>query len=845
MSIEVPAFDHTPQSAKPTDLPLPRPGRKARRAKADRGLPPDEDLANLARAYLDRQRKHWPGMEQAGLLPEPTEDVVLPMVEDFKDRHRTGRVDGDQVRRYARFCRNFGGNYNRFSCDNSNPLSALDQMVNALDKARADDRFIPWVYVFCDYSVTGLDPSRQGYTSYKAVLASEEHRIETTYIDDFTRASRDELEWWKLAHLSKRLRKRMIGASDGFDVNSPDWDVKITLYGLVSRLFIKGLREKVRRGMKGAARRGTCLGKLGLGFTRQICRDAHGEVVRRPDGRPRHQPCIDPATQPYRRMMFELYVHRKWSPYKIAKHFNQLRVDGSNGWTGSSIKKLLAGLDAIGIFVWNRRRREYDHDQEKFVTIENPRSEWEIYKDPSLAIVPKELWRAAWQKLRKTWKAHPLTGKTPSRNQKSATTLFSGTLFCEYCGTELRLNRSTDKYKVMSCLSGSTGVHDCPLTSSKSTRIIEDCLLGYLRDHLLTDEVIEDLVRRANEFLEQEARKPQMDTTSMKAKVRDYTARIQKLVAKVEKEPDEALCDGYHTRIKELQKEVNDLKAAIREAEFRSQPPPAPLDLERAKTYLADLRGLLNQEIPMAAEAIRTLTGPIMIRQEEVPGRPGARWIATFNPDLTRLLRQVAKDRGYPEQPTMTVIPARSERVEVVIDKVPKYEQLAPLFKQLRDNGASVESISHAHGLSWEYATQVLKFAETGERPKWGPVKRSGTGGANAQKYKDIAPKVVEMRAKQMSFKQIAAELHVGYATARRAYDYGYPDAAREAAEKGESPHRGRYFQLGPEVFAEICRLIRAGTKPAAIVDQVGCGTSTVYRVRRAIQAEASEDQAV
>ena len=49
--------------------------------------------------------------------------------------------------------------------------------------------------------------------------------IETTYIDDFTRARRDEAEWWKLADLSKRLKKRMIGASDGFDVNSPEWDI--------------------------------------------------------------------------------------------------------------------------------------------------------------------------------------------------------------------------------------------------------------------------------------------------------------------------------------------------------------------------------------------------------------------------------------------------------------------------------------------------------------------------------------------------------------------------------------------------------------------------------------------
>jgi hypothetical protein len=52
--------------------------------------------------------------------------------------------------------------YMRYSCDNSSPVSIIDQMVNCLDKARQEDRFIPWAYVFCDYSVSGLDASRRG-----------------------------------------------------------------------------------------------------------------------------------------------------------------------------------------------------------------------------------------------------------------------------------------------------------------------------------------------------------------------------------------------------------------------------------------------------------------------------------------------------------------------------------------------------------------------------------------------------------------------------------------------------------------------------------------------------------
>ncbi len=833
------------------DIPLPRPKRRRRRAKADSGLPSDEELGNLARAYLERQGKHWPDVVRAGLLPEATDDVIREMVEDFKGRHRSGEADVEDVRVFAKFCSKLGGNYNRFSCDNSSPLSIIDQMINVLGKAREDDRFIPWAYVFCDYSVTGLNPARRGYSSYKAILADEGHLIESTYIDDFTRASRDELEWWKLARMSKRLNKRMIGASDGFDVNSPNWDVTMTVYGLVSRLFVKGLREKVRRGMKGAASRGTCLGKLSLGFTRQVCHDANGETVRRPDGRPRHKPCIDPKTQPFRLEMFELYVHKSWSPYKIAKHFNKLRVDGSNGWTGSSIKNLLAGVDAIGVFVWNRKRREYDHEREKYVTIKNPRSEWEIYKDPSLALVPRELWRAAWLKLLRTRKAHPLTGKKPSRNQNSATTLFSGTLFCEYCGKELRLNRSAGNYKVMSCLSGSTGVHDCLLTTSKSMQIIEDCLLGYISEFLLSEEVIEGLVQKANVFLEQEGRKPRVDTVPMKTKVRDYQARIRKLVKLVEKELDEGLCDGYDVRIKELQREVNELKSMVREAEVHNEDPPAPLDAQRAKVYLADLRKLLNQEIPMAAEAIRTLTGPIKIRQEVIPGKRGARWIGTFSPDLLALLRKVARDSGYPDTKSLMAMPTDPQSVEVTIEKIPRYERLASKFKEMRDNGASIQTIARAHQMSWEYVRQIVDFAETGKRPDWGKGKqrksgkRQGSGRGTPAKYEEIGPDVVRMRDdEKISFIKIAAKLGVSRSTVTRAYDNLRPETVRKAAEKGTLPQRGRYSHLGEEVFQKIRELLNAGTKPKEIAKQLGCGTRTVHRVRGKMNAEAGKGQA-
>jgi hypothetical protein len=184
--------------------PLPRPKRKRRKAKSERGLPPDKDLAKLATTYLEQQRQLWQQLIEAKLLPEPTPEILSEMVADFRHRHQTGEVNFDNVLQYQRFVAKLAGIYDRYSCDNSDTNSILDQTVNCLKKAHQENRFVPWEYVFADYSVTGLDASRQGYSVYKEVLSHREnHSIETTYIDDFARASRDEIEWWKLASLSK------------------------------------------------------------------------------------------------------------------------------------------------------------------------------------------------------------------------------------------------------------------------------------------------------------------------------------------------------------------------------------------------------------------------------------------------------------------------------------------------------------------------------------------------------------------------------------------------------------------------------------------------------------------
>jgi hypothetical protein len=146
------------------DQPLPRSPRRPRRARRDRGLPPDLDIERLATLYLEFQRHHWPSLVDASLLPEISSGAIAEMVDDFKARHRGEKEDADGIRQLIEFGLKIGGNYNRYSCDRSNSTSIDDQMHNVLVEAHSESVFIPWIHVYCDYSVSGLDASRQGYS---------------------------------------------------------------------------------------------------------------------------------------------------------------------------------------------------------------------------------------------------------------------------------------------------------------------------------------------------------------------------------------------------------------------------------------------------------------------------------------------------------------------------------------------------------------------------------------------------------------------------------------------------------------------------------------------------------
>ena len=216
-----------------------RPPRKPPRKRGpDRGLPAEADRLKLAGVYLELQRELWPQLVTAGVLPSATDAVLKNMSDDLARRHVSGVLDDAIQATLETLVRSVdvAGSYERYSCDNSSRRSIDDQLRQILVKAAAVKQFIPWALVFADASISGADPSRQGYSSLKKILGKLAN-VRTIYIDEFSRAGRDTLEWFRLAGWARKLAQERAGGERRFRSEQRDGANDASRLRHVQRVF--------------------------------------------------------------------------------------------------------------------------------------------------------------------------------------------------------------------------------------------------------------------------------------------------------------------------------------------------------------------------------------------------------------------------------------------------------------------------------------------------------------------------------------------------------------------------------------------------------------------------------
>ena len=315
--------------------------------------------------------------------------------------------------------------YARYSSDLQKDRSIEDQF--ALLEAFALNNQLQIVMRFEDRAKSGTSiMGRDGLMSL--MEAARDGLFQAILVESLDRLSRDQED---MAGIFKRLnfygveiRTLHEGAAD---------EIHVGVRSIVSSLYIKDLKHKVRRGMSGVVRDGKRAGGCPYGY-RPI------------PGRPGELEIVESEASTVRRI-FHDYINGI-SPKKICADLNGEGVPPPRGrlWGASTLNGsykrgdgILRNLTYAGRIVWNRVPKVKDPDTGRRVSRVNPPEAWQFSEAPHLAILSGETFETA-QSMRKAY-----TGPRP-HSARRPKHLLSGLLKCGACGSSMS-SQGTDKSK--------------------------------------------------------------------------------------------------------------------------------------------------------------------------------------------------------------------------------------------------------------------------------------------------------------------------------------------------------------------------------------------------------------
>ena len=360
----------------------------------------------------------------------------------------------------------------------------------------------------------------------------------------------------------------------------------------VDEYYSENLGQEVTRGMREAASRGFFLGsKAPFGYTRVKVSDG---VKDRPTLE------VDPVAAPIVKEIFES-SRRGNGLAEICKELNGRGITNKGKrWQKNVIHYLLTNEAYTGTAVWGVKTK--DEKNAEPVRVENA---WP-------ALVSRELFDAVQQGLHERAPAVQRPARVGSQY------LLSGLLRCGVCGKSYSAQGAKSgqfAYYVCSSLFRE-GAGACTARYLNAPKV-EDLVIEKVRERILTEETITELVTLVAEEIDALAGEVNGRLTAITAELSDVETRLENLYQALETQqlPIEVLSP----RILSLKSRQDQLVAAREEAEFQLEQRRAELPTSKEiKGYVADFRALFQDgTFPERKALIRNFVQGIEIVEDE------------------------------------------------------------------------------------------------------------------------------------------------------------------------------------------------------------------------------------
>ncbi len=441
--------------------------------------------------------------------------------------------------------------YARYSSHLQNSRSIEDQI--AVCRERCAREGWPVLEIFTDYAISGAAGIDEGA---RPGLNAALERIEAGGVDQLLAESTDRLARHQGDAYAIRERISFAGAriftlSDG-EVD----DITGTIKGLFDARFRKELGAKIKRGQRGTVADRRVPAGLAFGYRTANRIDDRGRAIRGLRE-------IDPEQAAVVVRIFTEYAAGE-SPRAIAERLNAEGVPGPRGraWRASTIRGDLQRRDGMlqnriyaGEIVHNRTSKVTDPRTRKTLIRPNPESEWIREPAPELQIVDDRLWEAAQDS-----RGRNAQGPRPERARRPKH-LLSGLAVCGVCGGGWAVIGGGQ----WGCGRNRDG-GGCTNNRRIETHVLEARVLKGLREKILDPAAVALFVGEYHRAHKHTMREQAHDRVRLEKAIAEATARIDRLVAAIERGADieevrEALA-GAKAQRAEAERELAGMESA-------------------------------------------------------------------------------------------------------------------------------------------------------------------------------------------------------------------------------------------------------------------------------------------
>jgi hypothetical protein len=349
-------------------------------------------------------------------------------------------------------------------------------------------------------------------------------------------------------------------------------------------------------------------------------KDASGDRVITHKGTIEKRAEIDPEAAVWIVRGAEMIAREGKSPIEVARLFNEQKVGGRQTWSDNMIRKLYSRERLVGREVFRTTRQEKSRTSGKVRYVKLQQDQWLVRESPHLGILPDELADAHRAKLNLAAQSFGRTAKDRTKKAHRAD-LYPKVLIrpiCGGCGTPMILGRSLGRYQSFCCFNALHGIHGCTNRGYKSARIIDDAVLSTVMATLFTDDFLADLTADVNKRL---------------------ADRLAKL--------DDTHLDAVLSKAEEMGRQLAAKREQLRGLQRASRRPKVKSVREKdVVASLTQLRDLLQGDVGVAAQMLKTLVGDVILETRQVEGQAKPQMVARFTINTVPAL--AALERGKP-----------------------------------------------------------------------------------------------------------------------------------------------------------------------------------------------------